>query len=441
MLARSRDVLEAAIACVDEPQFGAAQTFTKLYLSEARQAADASDLRRKSGKALSALDGAIVSIKDNLDVAGEVTTAGSKILESGRRALDDAIALTRIRQAGCVVLGKTNMSEFAFSGVGLNPHFGTPGNSKDKSLVPGGSSSGAAVSVGDGLVKIGFGTDTGGSIRIPAALNNCVGFKPTARRVPTKGIFPLSKTLDSVGMIARTVLECVAADAVLTEESYNDLTPARPTTLSIGLPAGRMLSDLDPVVAQAFQDALAELKSIGTDLRVVSIDDLLDEHESISKLCPLVSIEAAHVHAERVVKHAASYDPRVLERIRLGMSVSERHYLWLLSRRRALIRRMQERISIVDVMFCPTTPICAPSIATLECAQAFREANNALLRNTNIANFFDLCSLSLPAPRVKNERAVGLMVMAPGLQDRKLLRVALTIEHALSRPIVGEFSG
>ncbi len=272
-----RDALEASLARIDDPQSDGRVTYTKVYAERARAEADAADARAKSGVTLSPLDGWVISIKDLFDVAGEVTTAGSTILRSQPAAKVDAPTIARLRQAGCVIVGKTNMSEFAFSGIGINPHYGTPGNAADKSRVPGGSSSGAGVSVAEGTARMGLGTDTGGSIRIPAALNGCVGFKPTAGRVPTTGAFPLSYALDSVGPLAETVADCAATDAILAGEAPWALTPAPLAGLRLAIPRGRLFGQIEPEVEHAFEASVKRLTKAGARITEVSIEDLLQD--------------------------------------------------------------------------------------------------------------------------------------------------------------------
>jgi len=253
----SRDRLEEALVRIADPKGEGGRACLTLYAETARAAADAADARARHGVSLGPLDGTLVTLKDLFDVAGEVTRAGSKILaEEGVPAGADAPVVRRLRAAGAVIVGKTNMTEFAFSGIGANPHFGTPGNPFDRTRVPGGSSSGGAVAVADGLCEIAIGTDTGGSTRIPAALCGIVGFKPSRQRVPTDGAFPLSFTLDSVGPMARTVRDCAAADAVLAGEAPTPLPPAPLAGLRLGIVQGAPLQDLDEPVARRFAQAL-----------------------------------------------------------------------------------------------------------------------------------------------------------------------------------------
>src|SRR5579864_6340073 len=231
----SRELIEQALARIADPAGEGARTFIKVYADSARAAADAQDVLRKAGYVASPLAGLPVSIKDLFDVAGEVTLAASKALDDRPPAVQDAPVVARLRAAGAVLIGRTNMTEFAFSGVGINPHFGTPGNPYDRRLIPGGSSSGAAVSVGDGAAIVAIGSDTGGSVRIPAALCGIVGFKPTKRRIPTDGAFPLSYTLDSIGPLAPSVAACAIADAVMAGEAPSAPAPWPALGLRLGV--------------------------------------------------------------------------------------------------------------------------------------------------------------------------------------------------------------
>src|SRR6202030_390940 len=222
----ARDRLEQALVRIADPNGEGGEACLTVYADAARAAGDAADARAKNGVSLGPLDGAIVSIKDLFDVAGEPTRAGSKILaDEASPAAADAPVVRRLRAAGAVIVAKTNMTEFAFSGIGANPHFGTPGNPRDRARVPGGSSAGAPVAVADGMCEIAIGSDTGGSVRIPAALCGIVGFKPSRQRVPTAGAFPLSTTLDSIGPLANSVADCAKADAVMAGEDFAPLEP------------------------------------------------------------------------------------------------------------------------------------------------------------------------------------------------------------------------
>src|SRR6266545_3162516 len=257
----ARDRLEAALARIAEPEGEGARACLTVYAQSARDAADAADARARSGFPLGPLDGAVVSIKDLFDVAGEPTRAGSTVLAAAPAVARDAPVVRRLRAAGAVIIAKTNMTEFAFSGIGLNPHYGTPGNPADRSRIPGGSSCGAAVAVADAMCETAIGTDTGGSTRIPAALCGIVGFKPSQWRLPTQGAFPLSFTLDSIGPMARNVADCALADAVMAAQEPRPLEPARLAGLRFGVAQGLPMKDLDRDVAREFAAATARLQS------------------------------------------------------------------------------------------------------------------------------------------------------------------------------------
>src|SRR5438128_2908329 len=261
----SRKLVEAALARIADAGGEGGRASTKVHAQGALLAADASDRFRKEGVVPSALAGLPVSIKDLFDIAGEVTTAGSKILRDAPPATADAVAVARLRAAGAVVIGRSNMTEFAFSGIGINPHYGTPANPYDRGRrrIPGGSSSGAAVSVADGMAAFALGTDTGGSVRIPAALCGIAGFKPPRHRVPLDGALPLATPLDSVGPLAPTVECCTTVFQILAGEEPRPPAAAALPGLRLGIPKNYMLEDLDIEVMQAFASAIERLARRG----------------------------------------------------------------------------------------------------------------------------------------------------------------------------------
>jgi len=429
MPARSaRDRLEEALARIADRGGEGARACLTIYQQTARIAADASDARAHAGMPLGPLDGAIVSIKDLFDVAGEPTRAGSKVLADAPPALVDAPIVQRLRAAGGVIVAKTNMSEFAFSGVGANPHYGTPGNPADRARVPGGSSSGAAVAAADGMCEIAIGTDTGGSTRIPAALCGIVGFKPSQWRVPTQGAFPLSFTLDSIGPMARTVADCVRADAVMAGE---ELAPAEPLGLAglrLGIPQGLPLRDFDAIVASRFSAATSALGKAGVRLSDEPLDDFFDAMQQINAKGGFAPAEAYSIHRERLATRAADYDPNVRARIERGRELSAAEYVAMVRERANLVRAMDARLSDLDGWVLPTTPIVAPTIAEISTCETFSAKNLLLLRNTAIGNFFDLCAISLPLPRDAG-LPVGLMLVARNGQDQRLFRIAAAVER------------
>ncbi len=426
-----RDRLEAILARLDERAENE-RVFLRLYPAAARAAADAADERRQAGISLGPLDGVIVSIKDLFDVAGETTTAGSILLRDAAPAARDAAVVRRLHQAGAVIIGKTNMVEFAFSGVGLNPHYGTPGNAADPLRVPGGSSSGAGVSVAEGTSEIAIGSDTGGSVRIPASLNGVVGFKPTARRVPLEGAFPLSPSLDSIGPLARNVQDCAIADAIMAgDEPY--LLKLHPLAgLRIGIPRGRLFSKMERMVETAFEACLARLSRAGAGIVDHEIDDLLQGMREATAPASIASIEASEIHADWLDARAGEIDPRVHYWLKRSSAVPAHVYIRMMRRRHALVKAMEERLASLDVLALPTTAITAPLTAPLEADERLHNEVDALiLRNTQVANQFDLTSISLPIPG--SERPVGLMLVARNGQDRRLLEIAAGIEQELAR--------
>jgi aspartyl-tRNA(Asn)/glutamyl-tRNA(Gln) amidotransferase subunit A len=429
----ARALVEAALARAQDKSGEGSRAFTRLYAEGAALAADAADGLARAGGTPAPLAGIPVSIKDLLDVAGETTLAGSVALKSAPPATADAVIVRRLRAAGAVIVGKTNMTEFAFSGLGLNPHNGTPASPWDRKTrrIPGGSSSGAGVSVADGMALAAIGTDTGGSVRIPAAFNGVVGFKPTARRVPTAGCFPLSSTLDSIGPLAPTVACCALVDAIMAGEDPAPL-PQRPLTgLRFALPQRYVVDGLDAAVSAAYSAALARLSAAGARLVELPIAEL-EEIPRIMAKGALVTVEAFAVHRQLLAAEGAKYDPRVSSRIRLGGNAAAADYYDMLSQRAELIARVSRVTADYDAVLCPTVAIAAPAIAPLERDDdLYVKTNLAVLRNTTAFNFLDRCAVSLPIHR-SGEAPVGLMVVGEPMADRALLAVAAAIEKVMS---------
>ncbi len=419
-----RDRLELALTRIADPNGKGARTCLTVYAREARAAADAADARAARGEPLGPLDGTIVTIKDLFDVAGEVTRAGSKVLaEEASPATADAPVVQRLRAAGAVIVAKTNMTEFAFSGIGANPHYGTPGNPRDRARVPGGSSSGAAVAVADGMCDIAIGTDTGGSVRVPAALCGLVGFKPSRQRVPTAGAFPLSQTLNSIGPIAATVAACAKADAVMAGEAYAPLEPIALAGLSFGIAEGLPLDRLDHTVAAAFVSAVARFERAGARVSHEAMP-LFDDMTAVNAKGGISPPEACALHRDRMARRAADIDPNVRARIERGCAVTKADYAWMMREWARLVRAMDARLAALDVLVMPTTSIVAPTIAEVADTKVFAACNAAVLRNTSIVNFFDLCAISLPLPMATGKMPVGLMLIARNGEDRRLQRIA-----------------
>jgi len=424
----ARERLEAALERIDDPKGEGARACLTVYRGQAKAAAEAADARAKSGILLGPLDGTIVTIKDLFDVAGEVTRAGSKILaEEAKPAVADAPVVRRLRAAGAVIVAKTNMTEFAYSGVGANPHFGTPGNPADRKRVPGGSSSGAAVAAADGMCEIAIGTDTGGSCRIPGALCGIVGYKPSRQRIPTDGAFPLSYSIDSIGSMARSVEACAKADAVMAGEDFEPLNAVPLAGLRVGVVQGSPLENLDETVAKHFPDSIARLRRAGVQVSE-EILSLLGDMAQVNSKGGVLPAEAFTVHRDLLSRRADAIDPNVRVRLERARNVSAADYIDMVRGRRRLIRAMDSRLADLDVLAMPTTPIVAPTMAEIAAADDFARKNAMLLRNTVIANFFDLCAISIPLPR-EGGLPTGFMLIARNGQDHRLFQIAAVVEQ------------
>lgn len=410
----------------------AQHVFTQLYADAARASAQHCDVQAQVGRRLGVLHGVCITIKDNIDVAGETTMAGGVVCAGEAPALYDAPVLQRLRDAGAVVLGKTNMSEFAFSGVGINPHHGTPANPADPAhaRVPGGSSSGAAVSVALGLAEVGIGTDTGGSIRIPAALCGLVGYKSTQARIPCTGVMELSRTLDTVGSITRSVRACLAVDAVLSQQAL-PTDAANLRGLRFAVPQTLMMDDVDATVSQAFTRTLRRISEAGA--QVVEIPfTALGDIAALSMPGGFSPIESYAAHHERLERGANQIDHRVVARMMLGKGISAQDYLELHNRRHAWIAAAVQTLHGFDAMLCPTVPMVAPlTEPLLKDDDAFFKVNRLLLRNPSAINYMDGCAWSLPCHEA-GELPVGLMVSGVAGQDGHLARVALALENLIN---------
>src|SRR6516165_9706662 len=428
MTARSaRDRLGEALACIADPKGEGARACLTVYTNRARAEADAADARARAGVTLGPLDGVIIAIKDLFDVAGEPTRAGSKVLAKAKPARADAPVVHRLRAAGAIIVAKTNMSEFAYSGVGANPHFGTPGNPADRKRVPGGSSSGAAVAAADGMCEIAIGTDTGGSCRIPGGLCGLVGYKPSRQRVPTGGAFPLSYSIDSIGPIARSVEACAKADAIMANESFVPLDPVPLAGLRIGVAEGYPLQNLDETVDLKFSDAVGRLNKAGARISEEKLS-LLDEMAQVNSKGGVQAAEAFAIHRDLLSRRADAIDPNVRVRLERARNISAADYIDMVRERARLIRMMDIRIADVDVLAWPTTPMVAPIMQEVAAPDEFARKNAMLLRNTVIVNFFDLCAISVPIPRGSGLPA-GFMLVARNAQDQRLFRIAAAVER------------
>jgi aspartyl-tRNA(Asn)/glutamyl-tRNA(Gln) amidotransferase subunit A len=427
----ARMLVEECLARIAEPAGEGARTFIHVDKQAAIEAAEAIDKLRKAKAAPSPFAGIPLSIKDLFDIKGQVTCAGSRALEDSKPAETDAPVVARLRRAGFIVIGRTNMTEFAYSGIGINPHYGTPKSTwrRDIGHVPGGSSAGAAVSVVDGMAHGALGTDTGGSCRIPAAYNGVVGFKPTQRRVPREGGVPLSFTLDSVGPLARTTGCCAVLDAVLADEPVQPLQPRPIKGMRLAVPTTIALDELDDEVARTFERALEALSRQGALIERIAVAEFLDVGIMNTK-GGFAAAESYAWHRYLIVSHGDVYDPRVSSRIMRGQAISAADYIDLLEARKSLIARTTVRLAPYDALVMPTTANTPPRIADLADEKAYTKANMLSLRNCTLINMIDGCAISLPCHR-EGEVPVGLMLAASGGSDRRIFELASAMEAVI----------
>ncbi len=428
----SRALVEQCLERIADPAGEGARTFVSVAEDAARAQADATDSLRRHGRAAGPYAGIPVSVKDLFDVAGEVTAAGSVVLDDATPATSHAPVIARMLAAGFVPVGRTNMTEFAFSGLGLNPHHGTPASPWDRATrrIPGGSSAGAAVSVADGMAFAALGTDTGGSCRVPAALCGIVGYKPTARRVPIAGVLPLSFSLDSVGPLANSVACCAIVDAVLAGEPPMTPPPRPLAGMRLAVPDRIVTDGMDAPTAAAFDRALATLSACGVTITHVHFP-ALDRIGAATARASIAACEAYAWHRPLLARGAARYDRRVRARIEGGAAASAADYLDAMADRRAISLDMAAASAPFDAIVMPSVPTVPAPIATLEHDDdAYQRTNALMLRNTALGNFLDRCAISLPCNRA-GEAPAGLMLVGPAMGDAALFALAAAVEAAL----------
>jgi aspartyl-tRNA(Asn)/glutamyl-tRNA(Gln) amidotransferase subunit A len=425
----SRQLIEEALAAIKDPRGEGARVFLMVHENEALAAADRVDSQRQYPGGLSGIP---ISIKDLFDEAGVVTLGASKVLIGAPPAKRDATVVQRLKKAGAVIIGRTNLTEFAYSGLGINPHYGTPRNTFDRTTgrIPGGSTSGGAISVTDGMAAAAIGTDTGGSVRIPAALNGLVGFKPTARRIPRDGVLPLSTSLDSVGPIGKNVGDCIWLDMVMAGKQDTIPLPGRVAGLRFAVPTTVVQDDLSPAVANAFAAALSRLSAAGATIIELPMKEFAQAAE-VSPRGALASYEAYSFHRQWMKEGADKYDPRVMARIRPGEAITAAKYKDLLQLRTRFIRTINAAASGYDAMLMPTTPDTAPTIAeaTKDDENYFR-LNGRMLRNPSIVNLFDGCALTIPCHE-PGAAPVGMMIAGTQNTDRTILTIGDAVERVV----------
>jgi aspartyl-tRNA(Asn)/glutamyl-tRNA(Gln) amidotransferase subunit A len=429
----STELLEECLARIDAPDGEGARTFIRRFTADARAAALAADRAPRGDGEGGPLRGIPVSVKDLFDVEGSVTTAGSRVLQGGPAARRDAPVVARLRAAGAIIVGTTNMTEFAMGAVGVNPHYGTPKNPHDRmhGRIPGGSSSGAVISVTDAMVHAAVGSDTAGSVQAPAALSGIVGFKPTARRVPLAGSIPLAPSLDSIGPLARSVDCCARMDAVLSGEAYVALPDLGRREIRLAIPQTVVLDDLEPAVARAFERAVSALSAAGVRISEIRFEEIA-ELATLNARGGFSVAEGWRWHRELLGRERAAYDPIVAGRFARGAEIADADYQALVDARARLIARTDPLTRAYDALLLPTVPLTAPLISEIAGNEdSWLATNRRLIRNPGVANFLDRCGISLPC-HAPGEAPVGISLMGERLADRHLLSVARQVEGVLA---------
>ena len=406
--------------------------FVSLTPERARAEAEASRKRIRAGRSRGLLDGIPIAWKDLFDLEGMATTAGSVVEADAPPAERDAAVVAALKGAGMVAVGRTNMSEFAFSGLGINPHYGTPENprSRDVPRLPGGSSSGAGVAVAAGLVPVAMGTDTGGSIRIPAAFNGVVGYKATRGRYAMEGVFPLAKSLDSLGPLCHTVQDAVWVDAAMRGKPAPGIARGSVGGLPLVVPETIFFDGIETGVADAFEAALDRLGRAGARITRQPFPLFAELFDLMARLGPLVTAEAFALHRDRLASPAAGrMDRRVVMRCRLGERTSMPDYIAMLDARERMMKALARAVPRDTLLVSPTLPHVAPPIAPLVADDdLFVATNGKTLRNTSIGNFFDWCGVSIPCGTGDAGMPVGLLFSGMPHGDDHLLGAALAAE-------------
>lgn len=438
----ARSLVDDCLGRIGDPAGEGKRAFLRVDAEGARATADGYDAIRRAGGTLPPFAGIPVAAKDLFDIGGQVTTAGSVVLADRPPAAVDAPTIARMRAAGFIVLGRTNMTEFAYSGLGLNAHYDTPRSpwDRDTGRIPGGSSSGTAVAVADGMAVVGLGTDTGGSCRIPAAFCGVVGYKPTASRVPLDGATPLSFSLDSIGPLGRSVDCCAIVDDILAGGSGRVDDAAIPIgRLRLGALSDLMLDDITPEVADGYGAALDRIRAAGIEVVDVAFPELA-EIPHLYRQGGLAAAEAWAWHRPLIETRGDEYDQRVRTRIEPGAAASAEYYIEVLQGRRQLIDLAAERLRGLDAFISPTVAMLPPPIGSFDDGDRDHYTTNNLLalRNTSVGNFLDTCSISIPASgrptdsSPSDELPIGIMLTGRPMDDRSLFAAARAVEAALS---------
>ena len=428
----SRELVETCLAAIDSED--GRRAFIETYETRVRDEADFIDAQRKAGRKLPSFAGIPLSIKDLYDVAGEVTRAGSTVLADAAPATADSEVVARLKRAGFILIGRANMTEFAFSGLGMNPHYGNPRSPFERDInggrVAGGSSSGSAVSVSDGMAAVTIGSDTGGSTRAPAAYCGIVGLKPTTTRMPGAGIYPLSTSFDAAGPMSNSV-ECAAImDSIMAGGTGQAESPLPLANMRIAVPVGYLTDGLDDAVAKGFDAALKRLAAAGAVISDIRID-ILEELRPANNPKSIVAAEAFALHRERLSgDQGDAYDPYIATRIRSGANISAANYIDQLTMRAKTKSIVQQQTRPYDALAMPTSPLVPPRICDLDTIEKMTKTNGMILRNTALANYLDRPTITIPCHRA-GEAPVGFSLMGSHKHDRRLLALAAAAEPVI----------
>ena len=434
----ARQLVENCLAAIDDPDGEGQRAFISTYHDRARQQADMVDHARKQGWSVPKFAGIPLSIKDLFDEAGCVTTAGSVVLQDAPPASQDAQVVARLKATGFIVIGRTNMTEFAFSGLGTNAHYGTPRSPFERDpknpeigRVAGGSSSGSAVSISDRMAGATIGSDTGGSTRAPAAFCGIVGFKPTTNRMPSAGIFPLSTSFDAAGPMGTSVDCCAILDSLMAGEDGHSVAPFPVKNLRLAIPIGYLFDDLDDHVAQCFTAAIEALSAAGViieDMPIAAIETIRPSNNTKS----IVAAEAYALHRDRLDSDAvADYDPYIAHRLAGGHDISATDYINMFAARKKIWADVQAMTQPFDALILPTSPTLPPALHTLDTIEAKTAINARCLRNTSLSNYLDQPTITLPCHGV-GTAPVGISLIGPRLHDHRLLAIATGVETILN---------
>jgi aspartyl-tRNA(Asn)/glutamyl-tRNA(Gln) amidotransferase subunit A len=403
--------------------------YLHVLTERARKQAQHAETLFKQGVDLGMLQGIPIALKDLLETKGDVTSSGSKVLAENKPATEDALLVQQLDKAGAVFLGKTNMTELAFSGIGMNPHFGTPGCAMDKTRIPGGSSSGSAVAVAENLACAAIGSDTGGSVRIPASFNGLFGLKTTNGDISTEGCIPLSTTLDTLGPIAKTIDDAWLLYLAMKGQAFEKLeSPKHP--LNFLIPSTLVLNEMDGEVANAFEKTCKKLEQAGHHLTHQAVPEFQTIFDLYARYGSFASHESLALYEDMLEEHSDEVDPRVGKRILALKGRLSTEYLKLVYTQRRLIKDFWHSYREFDAILCPTVPILPPVIESLKNDVAYFRANNLVLRNTSLFNFLAGPSLSIPCGATVQGLSVGLMISAAPYQEKWLLEVASAIHQA-----------